>query len=80
MKNIYLDNNKVIEGAEFFDNYNWFNFEHGDIVWMEDFDGVENAAYFKNSSDDSVNLVSLSDAEFRLAAKYDLESVYPLFG
>jgi len=80
MKNIYLDSTKVTEGAEFFSNFNWSNFEHGDIVWLEDSSLVPYAAYFENENEDSVNLVALSDNEYRVAVKYDLESVYPLFG
>lgn len=71
--------NKKQVNQDFFKDFNWSNFSHGDIVWLEDNNEVDLIAAYYQSSDDGINLVPLTNHEAQVAIKYNLDSVYPLF-
>ena len=57
---IYI--NGVKTTSTFFDNFNWFNFEYGDIVWLEDCDDINAiAGYVIPSNDGEVHIKTLSN-------------------
>ena len=72
--------NREQVNQEFFVNFNWNNFQHGDIVWLEDCDDTEfQAAYFSEVKDETVTLFGLTNEQYLLAVKYELKDVYPMF-
>ncbi|MCP5018931.1 MAG: hypothetical protein GY938_27185 [Ketobacter sp.] len=75
---VTIDSEQI--NQDFFNNFNWDNFAHGDIVWLEDCEDTPLiSAFFQKKENGTVNLVPMTEHESKIAIKYSLDSIYPMF-
>lgn len=77
-KQVVRSSGESLNNQEFFANFNWHNFNKGDVVWLEDyegddFDGI--AGVFCYEDDDRVTIRLLLDVAAKALVRDDVVNI-----
>jgi hypothetical protein len=69
---------KKFQDQSFFDTFNWQNFEQGDTVWLEDYDGSDVsriAGIFKNHRPGQVTIRLVKNVHGQILGHHSVENI-----